>query len=103
MQNVDIKSLEQQIRDESKTCEIYFSAASELATNSELVLIERNVMYEFNKEKGVPFRVRLSIAWAKTRVASEFIKASQQNYRKAEIHRRRCMRLMSQYDALVEG
>lgn len=103
MQNVDSATLEQQIRDESQTCEIYYSAASEFATNSELVLIERNVLYVFNRKDGVPLKVRLAIAWAKTLEASEFIKASRQNYRKAEIHRRRLQRLMSQYDALQEG
>lgn len=102
MQNVDIKSLEQEIRDESKVCEIYFSTASEYATMSDLVLIERNVMNEFNKEKCVPFRTRMAIAWAATQRASELIKASTKNYRKAEIHRRRLQRLMSRYDALVE-
>lgn len=103
MQNVDSATLEQRIRDEAQTCEIYFSAAGELALNADLVLIERNVMNEFNKENGVSVRVRYAIAWAKTKMASELLMAAQKNYRKAEIHRRRCMRLMSRYDALVEG
>lgn len=103
MQIVDSAILEQKIRDESKACEIYFSAASELATNSELVLIERNVMNDFNKEQKVPFRTRLALAWAATQYASRLIAASEKNFRKAEQHRRRCMRLMSRYDALVEG
>lgn len=103
MQNVDSAILEQQIRDESKACEIYFSAASELATNSELVLIERNVMNDFNKQQHVPFLTRLRLAWAATQRASVFLTASEKNFRQAEKHRRRCMRLMSRYDALVEG
>lgn len=103
MQNVDIKSLEQQIQDLSQAVELYRNAAYEMSLRSDLVLIERNVMNEFNKEHGVPFKVRLAIAWAKTQLASALITASQKNYRKSEIHRRRLQRLMSQYDALIEG
>ena len=102
MQNVDSKSLELAIRDESQVADIYYREALELCLNSELVLIERDFFQAFNVTR-VPWSMCRKLAKARTLEAKGLLKAAQQNFRKAEIHRRRLQRLMSRHDALVEG
>jgi hypothetical protein len=103
MQNADIETLEHNIHNLSEVVRIYENTAKILRLESETVLIESRVMFEYNREQGVPYLTCVALSLGAVKRRKELIKASKKNYRKAQIHSRRLLRLMLQYDALTEG